>query len=154
MPQSQILLLQDAARHGGGGNVRIFAEIADYFVGVIQVAVRVQRARHPITYRAVILEQGDIFAPVMKRGFEERRKVNLGDLPLVVSRQQRPQIEKPITRRAIIRSSPGCIELSMIGAINVQLRLEVITMAAKPDGPIGGLLYQLSYQFRRINGKY
>ena len=106
-PDRKILASNLPARNRGGGDVCILGEIADDFVGRVQIAIHVECVGEPGANAAVIVEHGQILAAIVERGFEERGDVGFADFSLIVGVEQRFQIQKPAERLTGVGPPPN-----------------------------------------------
>src|SRR5256884_738318 len=60
----------------------------------------------------------------MKSSFEECGNVDLGNAPLLFARHQWLQIQKPAQRLSRVRPPPHGVELPVVCAVTIDLRLE------------------------------
>src|SRR5439155_150820 len=60
----------------------------------------------------------------MKSSFEECGNVDLGNAPLLFARHQWLQIKKPAQRLSRVRPPPHGVELPVVCAVTIDLRLE------------------------------
>src|SRR5207253_7816623 len=60
----------------------------------------------------------------MKSSFEECGNVDLGNAPLLSARHQWLQIQKPAQRLSRVRPPPHGVELPVVCAVTIDLRLE------------------------------
>ena len=67
-----------------------------------------------------------------KRGVEEGRDVDLGDGPLFLGLQKRAQVEQTVQGRAHVVPAPDGVELSVIGAVDIQGRLHPVFVVGEP----------------------
>src|SRR5712671_2637647 len=80
----------------------------------------------------MVAEQIDVFGAMMQRRLEKRGEIDLADLALIFSTDERLEIEKPIERGAGVRAPPHRVELPVIGAIDVQFGFEQIRASRGP----------------------
>src|SRR5258706_15839384 len=88
------------------------------------MAIDIRRVGHPQASGPPVLEQREILTAVPERPLEERGDVRFRDPALLLPWHQWLEIQEPAQRPLGIRASPHGIELAVIGAIGVDLRLE------------------------------